>query len=174
MFSADFTKYTIVPGSRGSSIFQSPEELANLCTMSQLTRFAENLGVKIDKSQSKLVGARKVLDSLLVKDTAKTPLPISTLQIPVKKLIKTTLPEGGMKIRIVCRLDVAKAKKLAETTTPLLAQILTKLCVSDGGVINVTKTSFNAAGIETKRGGNAWRNFLWYKSKGYLKEIICV
>jgi hypothetical protein len=73
MFTVDLASYKINKGGHGKNVFSTAIELAGLVTMSQLSHLGESVGVVINKSASKLMGAEKIFEALSNKSTTDKP-----------------------------------------------------------------------------------------------------
>jgi hypothetical protein len=178
MYSADFVRYTVTPGSRGKSVFTTPAQLAQLGTLSQLNRLCANVcgGKRFSSGTAKATVAEFIVGQLNGAAELKgghgkalRPLRDKVKADVVAGVARQEAPGGG---RVVCRIDTAKIDAvLASISQPLLRECLVRLTADRKGVVEVTREAFTAAKITAPRGGDAWRNFLWYKSKGLLKAV---
>lgn len=155
MYSANFKDYTISKGPRGGSPFEDAAGLAGLGTMAQLARFADRLGVAVDRKGAKLAAARAVLEAVAGENAAEA---------------RSAACEGR-RPRVVFHLAVAKVD-LERVSQPQLRFCLRELIRGKTGVVDVTHEVFDAAvKMACPWAGGSWRNFLWYKSRGYLQGV---
>jgi hypothetical protein len=160
--------------------FDSPRSLALTAKMPQLKAIAADLKIKIDASGSKLKAAEKIFARAkdLFGDRPTSIIKKETLRDDIIKKHNVKGPILGVPpiirktVRVVCTLDPVKYISGNRDFPPLLNYILETILDGKKSPVCITSRLFLDANIATPRGGNAWKNFLWYKAKGLLKPIM--